>query len=104
MTINELGAGRSRRRIVVNARPLDFRPVALAWRVVDGQQYPTLRHDHADGDLQHDPSQPLDLAANARDEVIIVLVILAQLAGAQPTRHGAPSTGEQQPAQEWQQS
>jgi len=51
MTINELGAGRSRRRIVVNARPLDFRPIALARRVVDGQQDPTLRDDHTDGDL-----------------------------------------------------
>ena len=43
MAVEERRARRSRRRVVVNARALDFRPVAFARRVVDGQQDAALR-------------------------------------------------------------
>jgi hypothetical protein len=39
--------------MVMNASAFDFRAVALAGGIVDGQQDAVLCHDHRDGDTQN---------------------------------------------------
>ncbi len=103
MAIDKLGAGRSRRRIVVHAGPFHLGPVALARRVVDRQHDAAARHDHIHGNAQHHPRKQLDLVAKGRNEVIIILVVLAKPAGAQPTGNGAASGSEHQTGHQRQQ-
>src|SRR5579859_1003147 len=54
--------------------------------------------------MQEHRRQRLDLVAEGREEVIMILVIVAEFAGAEPTRHGAPPGGEQGAGQQGEQA
>ena len=100
VAIDKLRTGRPRGRVVMHTGPFDLRSITLAGRVVHGQQNATVGGDDLHSAAQHDRGQRLDLASHSKDEVIIVLIVLAKFAGPQPTRHGAASRGEQQAAQQ----
>ena len=84
-------------RVVVHVRPLDLRAVTLGRRVVDHQQQP---HGERQG-LEEQQGQPrrnrFDLAAHAPQEVIIVLVVVADTGRSQPSGDGAAPAAEQHP-------
>ena len=99
MAIDVFLLGRSRRGIVMHARPFDQRPVAFGGRIVDGEQH-MARGILVEIGLAENPAKqlvrdPLSVASHAAQEVIIRFVVGADSLAAQPRRDGAAPDGEQ---------
>ena len=63
VTVNELGAGGTGCRIVMNTGALHLRAVALRRRVVDGEQQTLTRSDDGHRHLQQRAGDRLDVSA-----------------------------------------
>ncbi len=96
--------GWARRRIVMDIGPLDMGPVPLGRRIVDHQQQ-TLRQRQCPQYQNHQLRRNrFALASNTGKEVIIVLEVVADAGGPEPSRHRASTAGEQDARQHHRQS
>ncbi len=102
--VEELLVGRSGGGVVMDAGPLDVRPVALGGRVVQRQQQPLARIDQRHRPAEQQRGDILDVASEAAEEVIIASVIVAESAAAQPTGDRSPALGEEHAREQRQQA
>lgn len=88
----------------MEARPLNLWSVALGRCVIQRQQQALAGHDHPHRGPQQGRRHAFDIASQAAEEVIIVLVIAPKLPAPQPTGHGPASLSKQGSGQQGQQS
>src|SRR5262249_44796254 len=96
VAIEKPGTSRTGRRIVMDAGSLHFPSVTLAGRVVESQQDTTLRCDHRHCKAKQSSGDGVDLVAQGVEEVIVVLGVITESAGPQPTGDRATTGGEQE--------
>jgi len=80
----------------MDAGAFDVLAVTLGRRVVDGEEEPIAGTDGVDRDAQQRAGNRFDIASEAAEEVIIALVIVAEVGGAQPTGDRASAAGKEQ--------
>ncbi len=97
MTIQELLIGWSRRRIVMNAGPLDVRPIPFGGRIVHGQQYPFAGDQPQQQQTQQPLGQLFGLASQGLEEVVIVGEVVGNPHGSQPGGDRPSSPGKEHP-------
>ena len=95
--------GRSRRRVVMDVGPFDFRTIAFGGRVVDDHQQPIGKRQRPQEQKQQLGGNRFGLASEWCQKVIIVLEVGADSGGSQPGGHGSPSVGEEDARQQHRQ-
>ena len=104
MSVEILLVGRSRRGIVMDVGPFDLRTVPLGGRVVDDRQKPIGQRQGPQHQKQQLGGDGFGLASECRQEVIIVLEVVADSGGPEPSRHGSSPVGEEDAHQQDRQS
>jgi hypothetical protein len=85
---------------VVDAGPLDVRPVALGRGVVEAQQDAIARGDDLGEAAEQQRRHEAGPAPEGAEEVVIALVVRAESGGAEPGGDGASALGEEETAQQ----
>src|SRR5438445_1214816 len=99
MSVDKRLIGRSWRGIVVDSRPFHMRAVALGHRVVERQPYSAVGGHLLPHEIQQTPGNCLHFPTEARQEIIEILVVVAQAPRTQPVGHRATAHGKQRPNQ-----
>ena len=86
---------RSRRGIPMNVGSLDLRTVAFRRRIVDHHGQPIWQGNGVEHEHEQPPCYRFGLVSEGRQEVIIVLEVVADPSRAQPRGDGAPSSSKQ---------
>jgi hypothetical protein len=89
---------------VVDVGPFDLRTVALGGRVVDDRQKPIRQRQSLQQQKQQLGGNGFGLASECRQEVIIVLEIVADSGSPEPSGHSASSAGEKDAHKQHRQS
>ena len=94
-------ANRSRRGVVVEAGPFDFRPVALGGRVVDAQEQPVGPGSHRlEGRTGESGGHEVGMLGDGGDSGVGGSEVVSNAGGAQPRGDGASAGGENRAKEE----
>ena len=104
MPVEVFLVGWSRRGVVMDVGPFDLRTVPLGRRIVDDRQKPIRQRQGPKHQNQQLGGDGFALASECRQEVKIVLVIVADSGGPEPGRHGSSPVGEEDAHQQDRQS
>jgi hypothetical protein len=94
MSVEIFLVGRSRRGVAVDVGPFYLWTVSLGGRVVDDRQNPTGKRQGTKRQNQQLRGNRFDLASKCRQEVIIVLEVVADSGGPKPSSYGSSPVGE----------
>ncbi len=100
MAVQEALVGRTGRRVVVQARPLDVRAVALRRGVVQGEQQRSRGGDVAEGGAEQQSREQVGAAGEGGEEVVLGGETGTDAGGAEPAGDGAATLGEEGPREE----
>ena len=103
VSIQILLVGRAGRGIVMDVRPFDLGPVPLGGGVVDNRQQTVGQGQDPQHEQKKLRGDRTGLASEWGEEVIIVLEIVADSGGAEPTGDGPPADSKQYARQQHRQ-